>query len=144
MEKTGKTSEVEEKIAEIVKTYMEKGNWLSIDDLLNLQDSLSWYGYFLQEEYHKDFQAYVGKYWEYRSLKSQTWLRIRHTLVDKTQVEVEKTVDTDGAVTAAYMERMELEARIEYLKNVNWFLGKVLSSMQQRISWLKDERSRQK
>lgn len=125
-----------------VEWYYENWSNANVDQLLQFQDRLSANLFYVAEEYGKAYNEYVEKYGEYKEAKTQLWLELRHTRAEKTQGEIDKDVENQTIVQ--FTEQMFADAKIETFKKVLTQGNRLLSAVQQRISWAKVERENTK
>lgn len=128
-------------IESILGDYYKRGSSMQINELLDLQDRLSIHSYRLAEKSADAKTDYNGLYFiKEISLQRDIRNRMKGNISKAAAtVEAETTPDAEERFKA------ELEAEAEaykldlLLKQVN----KVLSAMQQRISYLKEEKNRE-
>lgn len=126
------------KITELIKEYGATSSSMSVDELLNLQDKLSGYSYFLAEKCAETKSLYNISYFNRNIcvLRRQQDLIMKSSLpVSKSEIQAKNEAEELYRTTADY----ESEAyRLDLLlKQVN----RILASMQQRISHLKNEKN---
>ena len=145
-------SEIKRSIDKSIETRIESqiDNYLNIylsndiDGMLTIQDRLSILSFELTKEYHSEYQEYVNYYGQYKVERAKSWLKLKHGSVDLTNAEIDRRIEADEDIQAPYTKRLFSESRLEVLKMQSQNLGKILNSISQRISYLKQEKERTK
>jgi hypothetical protein len=123
----------------ILAEYFLKGSTQSIEHLLYLQDRLSIFNYRLAEMAANAKNEYNGLYFIRKiSVSKETQGFINSRKMSKAAAEIEANIKCEDDV------KSELEAEAEAYK-YDMLVGqvnKVLSAMQQRISYLKTEKEK--
>lgn len=131
-------NDVLEKIEELITAYVERGDSQGIDNLLKAQDMLAGYSYYLAEMAAESKGTYNNNVFS----KKITINRQVQSLINANISKAAAQVQAESSKVGEEMIKAELDAEAEAYK-LDLLLGqvnRVLSSLQQRISYLKIEK----
>jgi len=128
-----------DEVKEILDYYYENSQDIIIEDLLRMQDKVAILGYRLAEELAEIRKQYN---WAYFTRKIEFNKAKSHYIGERQMKIGESDVEAHLDVEQQQKKELEFENMGYQLENVLRQLNKVLSAVQQRISYLKFEKQR--
>lgn len=134
-------------ILKIIKLQLEYyyKHWpkVNIDKLLELQDKLSVNSYYLAELYSEAYSNYLEKIYNTKTKKIKTFLSKKaEKIEDKSLTDKLAEKISEDESLSEWSAELFVEAERERLKTLLYQVNKTLDAIQQRISYLKLEKSK--